>query len=331
MKDIAVCLSLLLMDLLLHLRYFRTVAEEQHFGRAAARLRMAQPSLSQRIQRLERELGVRLLDRGARGATLTPAGRLVLAETDHLLAAADRLAATVARVHSGAAGTLRAAVPPGLGATAVAALLTAFRERSPGATLELRELPTAEQTAELTAGTLDVGIVRHPCPAPGLAFGPTLHQPLGALLAADDPLADPLTGPAELPAAALTGRDLVLFPRAEAPALHDETLTACARHGCTPTAVLAATGPDFTRGLVLSGGAVALVPRTPDEAGTVWRPLHGTTVTWRTSTAWPEGKDSPAVRLFTDTAHTVLREHADMRTAPSTRMVFPRPASEFPL
>lgn len=322
---------MLLMDLLLHLRYFRTVAEEQHFGRAAARLRMAQPSLSQRIQRLERELGVRLLDRGARGATLTPAGRLVLAETDHLLAAADRLAATVARVHSGAAGTLRAAVPPGLGATAVAALLTAFRERSPGATLELRELPTAEQTAELTAGTLDVGIVRHPCPAPGLAFGPTLHQPLGALLAADDPLADPLTGPAELPAAALTGRDLVLFPRAEAPALHDETLTACARHGCTPTAVLAATGPDFTRGLVLSGGAVALVPRTPDEAGTVWRPLHGTTVTWRTSTAWPEGKDSPAVRLFTDTAHTVLREHADMRTAPSTRMVFPRPASEFPL
>ncbi|MEU3689584.1 LysR family transcriptional regulator [Streptomyces narbonensis] len=315
------------MDLLLHLRYFRTVAEEQHFGRAAALLRMAQPSLSQRIQRLERELGVRLLDRGARGATLTPAGRLVLAETDHLLAAADRLAATVARVHSGAAGTLRAAVPPGLGATAVAALLTAFRERSPGATLELRELPTAEQTAELTAGTLDVGIVRHPCPAPGLAFGPTLHQPLGALLAADDPLARP----AELPAAALTGRDLVLFPRADAPALHDETLTACARHGCTPTAVLAATGPDFTRGLVLSGGAIALVPRTPDEAGTVWRPLHGTTVTWRTSTAWPEGKDSPAVRLFTDTAHTVLREHADMRTAPSTRMVFPRPASEFPL
>ncbi|ALO08939.1 transcriptional regulator, LysR family [Streptomyces venezuelae] len=318
---------MLLMDLLLHLRYFRTVAEEQHFGRAAALLRMAQPSLSQRIQRLERELGVRLLDRGARGATLTPAGRLVLAETDHLLAAADRLAATVARVHSGAAGTLRAAVPPGLGATAVAALLTAFRAHSPGATLELRELPTAEQTAELTAGTLDVGIVRHPCPAPGLTFGPTLHQPLGALLAAGDPLA----GPPELPAAALTGRDLVLFPRAEAPALHDETLTACARHGCTPATVLAANGPDFTRGLVLSGGAVALVPRTPDEAGTVWRPLHGTPVTWRTSTAWPEGKDSPAVRLFTDTAHTVLREHADMRTAPSARMVFPRPASEFPL
>lgn len=325
------------MDLLLHLRYFRTVAEEQHFGRAAARLRMAQPSLSQRIQRLERQLGVRLLDRGPRGAALTPAGRLVLAEAEQLLAAADRLAATVAHVQRGAAGTLRAAVPPRLGATAVAALLTAFRDRSPGGDLELRELTTAQQTAELAAGTLDVGIVRHPCSAPGLRFGPALHQPLGALLAADDPLAalpdphHPAAELPELPVAVLTGRDLVLFPRAEAPALHAATLTACARHGCTPATVHEAAGPDFTRGLVLSAGAVALVPRTPDEAGTVWRPLRADTVTWRTSTAWPEGGDTPAVRLFADTAHEILRSHAGMHPAPSAKMVFPRPASEFPL
>ncbi|WP_137988901.1 LysR family transcriptional regulator [Streptomyces vilmorinianum] len=315
------------MDLLLHLRYFRTVAEEQHFGRAAERLRMAQPSLSQRIQRLERELGVRLLDRSSRGTTLTPAGRLVLAEAEHLLAAADRLSATVARVHSGRAGTLRAAVPPRLGGAAVGALLIAFRERSPGGDLDLRELSTAEQTAELAAGTLDAGIVRHPCPAPGLAFGPVLHQPLGVLLAATDPLA----ALPEVPTAALTGRDLVLFPRTEAPALHDETLTACARHGCTPGTVHEATGPDFTRGLVLSGGAIALEPHAPSEPGTVWRPLRGTPVTWRTSAAWPSGRDGPAVRLFAETAHETLRDHAGMLTAPSARIVHPRPASEFPL
>ncbi|QGZ49335.1 LysR family transcriptional regulator [Streptomyces sp. QHH-9511] len=315
------------MDLLLHLRYFRTVAEEEHFGRAAERLRMAQPSLSQRIQRLERELGVRLLDRSSRGATLTPAGRLVLTEAEHLLTAADRLTAAVARVHKGEAGTLRAAVPPRLGGAAVGALLIAFRERSPGGDLDLRELPTARQAAELTAGTLDAGIVRHPCPAPGLTFGPVLHQPLGVLLATTDLLA-PLP---EIPTAALTGRDLVLFPRAEAPALHDETLTACARHGCTPADVLEATGPDFVHGLVLSGGAAALVPHAPPEPGTVWRPLRGNPVTWRTSAAWPQGRDGPAVRLFADTAHETLRTHAGMLTAPSTRMVFPRPASEFPL
>ncbi|MEV6395759.1 LysR family transcriptional regulator [Streptomyces sp. NPDC051907] len=315
------------MDLLLHLRYFRTVADEAHFGRAAERLRIAQPSLSQRIQRLERELGVRLFDRSSRGAALTPAGRLVLAEANGLLEAADRLGAAVARVQSGEAGTLRAAAPPQLGGAAVAALLTAFRERSPGGELDLRELSTAEQRAELAAGTLDVGLVRHPCPALGLDFGPMLHQPLGALLADGDPLA----AHAEIAVSSLTGRDLVLFPRAAAPALHDETLTACARHGCTPAAVHEAAGPDFTRALVLSGGAVALLPRPAPEPGTVWRPLRGTPVTWRTSVAWPQGRDGPAVRLFAEAAYAALLEHAGMLTALPGRVLFPRPASEFPL
>ncbi len=188
-KAIAICLSLLLMDLLRHLRYFRTVAEEQHFGRTAERLRLAQPSLSQRIQRLERELGVRLFDPGSRGVALTPAGRLVRAEADALLAAADRLDSVVARVRDGAAGTLRAAVPPDLGGPTVAALLTGYQDRSPGSTLDLRGLTTVQQVRELAVGTLEAGVVRHPCPAEGLDFGPLLHQPLGVLLRADDPLA----------------------------------------------------------------------------------------------------------------------------------------------
>ncbi|MEU9197364.1 LysR family transcriptional regulator [Streptomyces hundungensis] len=316
------------MDLLLHLRYFRAVAEEQHFGRAAERLRVAQPSLSQRIQRLERELGVRLLDRGRAGATLTPAGRLVLAETDALLDAADRLRTLVTRVQGGAAGTLRAAVPPQLGGATIAALLTAYRERSPGGHLDLRELTTADLTAELAAGTLDAGIVRHPCPATGLGFGPQLHQPLGALLAHHDPLAQHT----EVDVADLDGRELVLFPRPTAPALHDETLTACARHGCTPSAVREVAGLEFTRALLLSGtDVVALLPRPAPEPGTTWRPLRGNPLTWRTSTAWPAGRDGPAVRLFTEAAHDVLREHAGLLPTATPRRLFPRPASEFPL
>lgn len=331
------------MDLLRHLRYFRAVAEEQHIGRAAELLRIAQPSLSQRIQRLERELGVRLFDRTSRGVTLTPAGQVVLHETHALLASADRLTAAVARIRDGAAGTLRAAVPPGLGGTTVAALITGFRDRSPGGHLQLRELTTTAQLGELTAGTLEAGIVRHPCHADGLDFGPTLHQPLGVLLAADEPLA---THEA-VPLPRLTGRDLVLFPRDSAPALHDETLTTCARHGCTPTTVHEAAGDDFTRALVLSGAAVALTPYTPPGPGAVWRPLAGTPLTWRTSVAWPQGRDGPAVRLFTRTAHDVLREHARMHptrpddtaatrppaavSAPHRTPVYPRPASEFPL
>ncbi|MBC3993050.1 LysR family transcriptional regulator [Streptomyces sp. AC563] len=296
------------MDLLRHLRYFRTVADEQHFGRAAERLRLAQPSLSQRIQRLERELGVRLFDRGSRGVSLTPAGRLVRAEADALLAAADRLDSVVARVRDGAAGTLRAAVPPDLGGPTVAALLTGYQDRSPGSTLDLRELTTIQQVRELAVGTLEAGIVRHPCPAEGLDFGPLLHQPLGVLLRADDPLAAaPL-----VPLADLTGRDLVLFPRATAPALYDETLTRAARHGCTPAAVHEARGGDFAQALVLSGAAVALLPSAAGQPGAVWRPLAGTPLTWRTSTAWPRDRYSPAVRRFAEAAYEALRAGAGM-------------------
>jgi len=316
------------MDLLAHLRYFRVVAEEQHFGRAALRLRLAQPSLSQRIQRLEREFGVRLFDRGRGGAALTPAGQLVLAQSEAVLDAADRLHSVVGRLRDGEAGTLRAAVPAYLGGATVAALLTLFRERSPGGELDLRELTTAEQTAELAAGTLDAGIVRHPCLTSGLSFGPMLHQPLGVLLRDGDALA----AEAEVDLRALSGRELAMPPRTNSPALHDETLTACARHGFTPTAIRTVEGLDFTRALIMAeADLIALIPAPPPEPGTAWRPLTSQPVTWRTSTAWRTGHDGPAVRIFTEAADIALRTHAHMYAAAAERPRAARPETEFAL
>lgn len=316
------------MDLLRHLRYFRAVAEEGHVGRAAERLRIAQPSLSQRIQRLERELGVTLFDRGPRGVTLTPAGRLLLADADEVLESTARLLGTASDLRTGRAGTLRAALPPDLGPAAVAALLTRFRVASPGTQLDVRELPVTAVTRELAQHTVDVAIVRHPCPAVGLAFGAVLHQPVGVLLAADSPHADR----AELALADLTGRQLVLFPRATAPALYDEMLTTLARHGCTSAALVDQHhGSDVARALVLTGTAVALAPRTAPPPGTVWRPLVGTPLTWRTSTAWPAGAGGPAVGLFAEAAQQALTDPGGLLAEPPNRPLFPRPATEFPL
>ncbi|EFL40273.1 LysR family transcriptional regulator, partial [Streptomyces griseoflavus Tu4000] len=268
----------MVVDLVRHLECFVAVAEESHFGRAAARLGMAQPPLSQRIQRLERELGVRLFERTSRQVTITEAGRLLLAEARELLARSESFLATARRVRDGETGLLRAALPPDLSGETVAALLADFGRRHSGLELELHELPTAQQLARLAAHELDVGVVHHPCDVSGLELGPVLRRELGVLL----PRSAGAAALAEVPLAALTGHDLILFPRASAPALYDDLLTTCARGGFTPAAVRHGQGASFVRGLVLSAGAAALCPRdaVPAYSGdrdpdVVWRPLTG--------------------------------------------------------
>ncbi|MFJ5836582.1 LysR family transcriptional regulator [Streptomyces shenzhenensis] len=317
------------MDLVRHLECFVTVAEESHFGRAAARLGMAQPPLSQRIQRLERELGVRLFERTSRRVTITEAGTLLLAEARELLARSEAFLATARRIRDGETGLLRAALSPDLAGATVAALLAGFPRRHPGLELELHELPTAQQLAKLAAHELDVGLIRHPCDVTGLELGPVLRRELGVLLPPDAPAARL----AEVPLAALTGYDLILFPRAGAPAVYDDLLTTCARGGYTPAAVRHGQGASFVRGLVLSAGAVAFGPRdTHDDArptDVVWRPLAGAPLALRHSVAWPKGRGDAAVGAFTDAATHALRTTAGATPDVTTRPLHLRPASEY--
>ncbi|MFF4765517.1 LysR family transcriptional regulator [Streptomyces sp. NPDC001255] len=300
------CVSLLLVDLIRHLECFVAVAEESHFGRAARRLGMAQPPLSQRVQRLEKELGVRLFERTSRRVALTRAGQLLLPEARTLLDRHEALRAVARRVREGGSGLLRAGLPPDLAGPTVAALLAGFRRADTGVELEVRELTTAEQLAALRARELDVGLVHHPCALQGLALGPVLRRELGVLLAESaDAAAD-----AVVPLAALGDRELVLFPRAGAPALYDELLNSCAREGWTPRAVRHGRGENFVRGLVLSGQAVAFVPRAEavDVPGLVWRPLAGAPLSRRHSAAWPDGREDAAVTAFAEAVTVALRE-----------------------
>ncbi|MFF9346416.1 LysR substrate-binding domain-containing protein [Streptomyces sp. NPDC014734] len=326
------------MDLVRHLECFVAVAEESHFGRAAARLGMAQPPLSQRIQRLERELGVRLFERSSRRVTITEAGTLLLADARELLARSDALMATARRIRDGETGLLRAALSPDIAGETVAALLADFERRHAGLELELHELTTAQQLARFASHDLDVGVVHHPCDVSGLELGPVLRRELGVLLPGDAPVA----GLDEVPLASLAGYDLILFPRAGAPALYDDLLTACARNGYTPGTVRHGQGADFVRGLVLSAGAVALGPRDtrprPAEEperrpgsgpGIVWRPLVGAPLALRHSVAWPKGRGDAAVGAFADAATHVLRTTAGATADVPSRPMHLRPASEY--
>ncbi|GAA2605265.1 LysR substrate-binding domain-containing protein [Actinomadura fulvescens] len=316
------------MNLVGHLNCFVVVAEELHFGRAAERLGMAQPPLSQRIQRLEKELGVRLFDRSSRRVELTAAGRLLLDEAREILTRVERVHSLAERARLGEIGTVRAGLPPDLGGAVVAALIAAFRERCPDLRLDLREIGTAEQVRALTEGALDVGVVRHPCDARDLGLGPMLSQQVGVLV----PAGGRLAAAAELHLADLTGRELVVPPRDEAPGSYDELLAGCRRNGYDPPVVHEARHPQFALGLVLAGTAVGLSARTEDTAGVTWRPLIGAPLAWRTSCAWRSGTgDEHGIREFAAVATAVLRREAGMAPlapAPARRVV-PRPASGF--
>ncbi|MEU5880132.1 LysR substrate-binding domain-containing protein [Spirillospora sp. NPDC047279] len=319
------------MNLVGHLNCFVIVAEELHFGRAAERLGMAQPPLSQRIQRLERELGVRLFDRSSRRVELTAAGRLLLDEAREILTRVERVHSLAERARRGEIGTIRAGLPPDLGGAVVAALIAAFRERRPDLRLDLREISSAEQVRALGEGTLDAGVVRHPIDSRGLGLGPMLGQHVGVLLpSAEPPSAEPRGTETHL--SDLAGRELVVFPREEAPGAYDELLASCRRNGYDPPVVHEARHPQFALGLVLAGTAVALTARTSDVAGVTWRPLAGAPLQWRTSCAWPAASaGEPAVREFGEVATAVLKREAGMvplDRRPARRVVA-RPASGF--
>lgn len=296
------------MDLLRHLRYFVVVAEELHFGHAAERLGIAQPPLSQGIQRLERELSIDLFDRSRRRVELTPAGRLLLDQARGLLAAEERMRTLMRMVRAGTLGTLRAGVPPETPAVTLQALLNRFAERVPGLDIDLQELTTGEQLRMLAEARLDVGLLQHPVAASDLRFGPAVRARLGVML----PRESPLARRSELALADLAGHELILQPRATAPGWHDHVMDVCRRDGFAPARIRHARNAEFLIGLVLAGQGVAFEPESTArrEPRVVWRPLTGHPLCRTTSAAWPAQAPHPAAERFADIAAETLAEAA---------------------
>ncbi|WP_127499923.1 LysR family transcriptional regulator [Actinoplanes solisilvae] len=294
------------MDLLKQLRYYLAVAEELHFGRAAERLGIAQPPLSQSIQRLERDLGVELFDRSRRRIEFTTAGRLLFDEARALLAGEERVRGLMRMVRDGTLGTLRAGVPPETPAVTLQALLRRLSDELPGLDVDLQELTTSEQVRLLADARLDVGVVHHPVEAPDLRFGPTTDVRLGVVL----PRVSPLAAASELAFADLAGHDLILPPRATTPGWHDQVLEVCRQHGFTPRRIRHARNPEFLLGLVLAGQGVAFEPEsaTRREPRVVHRPLAGHPLHRTASAAWPAQSPHPAAERFAELAAETLTD-----------------------
>jgi DNA-binding transcriptional LysR family regulator len=299
-------------DLLRSLRYFLAVAEELHFGRAAERLGIAQPPLSQRIRKLETDLGARLFDRG-RHVELTEAGQILQAEARDLIGRWERTKTLVGKAHRGETDALRAGVPPDLSGRLLAAILGAFVEECPGVRLDLQELSTTEQIRLLADRQLDAGLVQHPVDVVGLELGPVVETPLGVVLPRDSPLANR----SELELADLAGEGLVIFPRPTSPGLYDSLLRTCWEHGFRPQSLHHARNPEFVLGLVLAGHGVAFEPFERKEPRVVWRPLAAGSLSVRMSFAWPASSPHPqAARLAEITAGVLQGDGVSTLTPP---------------
>lgn len=295
-----------MVDLFRNLRYFVVVAEELHFGRAAELLGIAQPPLSQSIQRLERELGVELFDRSRRQVDLAPAGQLLLDEARALLAAEERIRALMRMVRDGTLGTLRAGVPPETPAVTLQSLLRRLTGHLPGLEVDLHELTTSEQVRMLADARLDVGLIHHPLDAPDLRFGPATQVRLGVIL----PRTSPLAAADELALADLAGHDLILPPRVTAPGWYDHIVAVCRQHGFTPGRIRHARNLEFLLGLVLAGQGVAFEADSAArrEPRVVWRPMVDHPLHRITTAAWSAQSPHPAARQFAEIAAETLSE-----------------------
>jgi DNA-binding transcriptional LysR family regulator len=240
------------------LRYFVAVAEELHFSRAALRLHMAQPPLSQQIRKLEEELGVQLLTRTKRRVALTEPGRQFLGSAQEILAQVDRAVTQVQRLGRGEAGRIAIGMISSVAfEDTLPRVLRAYRSRYPGVSIALRELDTGEQLAALQENRIQIGFLRPPILEPGLTMTPFLREPLVAVLPAEHPLA----GRKRIALQALANDPFIVVPRSQALGGLDLVLEACVRAGFTPRVAQEALELQSVIGLVAAGFGVSLLPR----------------------------------------------------------------------
>lgn len=276
------------------LHAFVVLAEELHFGRAAARLGIAQPPLSQQIQRLERRVGHPLFSRAPGQVALTPAGEELLPAARGALALlADGVSAARA-VGEGRAGTLRIGFAASLALTALPALLRRFRDQFPAVRLHIQEMTTTPQLAALRDGSLDVGLVREPGEEPGLEFHTVLREHFVAVLPAAHPLASARQEFVE--AAQLAGSSFVLPPRRVGPGLHDQIVGLCTDAGFVPEVAQEAVEWLTVCALAQAGVGVSIAPESIARLrleGVAFRPLATGGRTTRVAVAQARDNRSP--------------------------------------
>ncbi|HLY15587.1 MAG TPA: LysR family transcriptional regulator [Bryobacteraceae bacterium] len=239
-----------------HLRYFLAVCETLHFGKAAGKLGMAQPPLSQQIKNLERNLGYALFDRTTRGVRMTRVGQFFAQRARDTLARLADDTEMARRLGSGQEGTLTVGFSGSTMFTALPKAIEQYRRTNPQVDLRLRELVTAAQAPALLDGTLDLGFLRDGEAREGLTMQTILREPFVAVL----PARHKLGKKAAITAAALKDERFILFSRAMGSLAYDRTVACCEAEGFRPNFVQDAPQWPTVLRLVAAGLGVSLAP-----------------------------------------------------------------------
>ncbi|MEG4305986.1 LysR family transcriptional regulator [Microcoleus sp. D3_18a_C4] len=286
-----------------HLRYFLAVAEELNFTRAAEKLHIAQPPLSQQIQHLEAELGFQLFRRTKRTVHLTAAGQVFFEEAGKILQQVDRAIQLGRQTSRGELGQLTIGFVSSAAHNVVPAILQAFRTRCPAVKLELHELTTNEQLQRLRFGQIDIGFVRPPVEEDGINSEIVFREPLIVALPETHPAADRT----HLELRELSTEPFILFPRSLAPGLYDAIVSLCQQAGFSPIAAQEAIQMQTIVSLVAAEMGVAIVPESMQNfqrSGVVYKSLPESTCIVAIALIW-RSDPTAAVQRFLEVARQI--------------------------
>ncbi|MCT9138494.1 LysR family transcriptional regulator [Streptomyces violarus] len=290
-------------------RYFLAVAETLHFGRAAEQLRMSQPPLSQAILQLERQLGVRLFDRGERRVRLTETGRAFAEECRRLVAAARHAHEVATQAEAGLVGTLRIGVVTSALSEPLLGTLSAFRDARPRVDLHLTEVDTGEGQEAVARHEIDLAVIRPSAPVRGLRVRPWRHDQFVIALPDGHPLTGDTTDPVDL--SGFADEPWVWLRREASPDYHDQLMATCRRAGFTPEARHVANSILTQLAMVACGLGVTLVPNVAVrsiQGPIAYRPLSDPADIVELSLVSRDGGHEPLVEEF-------LRHAAGSRAA----------------
>jgi len=268
-----------------HLRYFLTVAEFLHFGRAAEQLRIAQPSLSHQVLQLESELQTKLFERSKKRVRLTESGQLFLEETRQILEHVDRAALIARSGKDGPTERLKIGFAYWTDMTKVCAAIKRFDESHPKVRVELHNMEGSRQIAALREGSLDVGFVRPPITDPAVRSEFLMAEPFVVALSK----AHRLAAQKRIVLSTLKQEPIIIGKREELPFFYDLTLKLFNDAGFVPNVHDEVDYPSMLLTLVATGIGVSMVPasiRKIQSAGLVFLPLHPSSRILETALAW---------------------------------------------